>query len=256
MHLIRTIQSIATSYTALLLWLSIIVTAIIPGCSTASPGQSAQYSHPTQKPYKINSKTYFPIPSSYGFEQTGIASWYGADFHGRKTSNGETYNMYSMTAAHKTLPMNTVLLVRNLENNREIVIRVNDRGPFVRGRVIDLSYTAAKKLHVVGKGTARVSIVAMGEAGKNQDEIIQLARSFYEGDFYVQIGAFANPDNALRLQNRFIAAGHKTIIKKYRGSKTTYYRVHVYVGNTLKGARQARAILEKRGYHDAFVVAR
>jgi rare lipoprotein A len=250
---IRFIQTNGTNVTALLLWLGLVLMAVTPGCSSAAP---TEYSHPTQRPYRINSKTYYPIPSSYGFEQTGIASWYGSYFHGRKTSNGETYNMYDMTAAHKTLPMNTVLLVKNLENNREIVVRVNDRGPFVRGRIIDLSLTAAKKLDVVSKGTARVSITAMGEAGKNQEEIIQLARTFYKGDFYVQIGAFANSDNALRLQNRFLEAGHKTIVKKHRGSKSLYYRVQVQVGNTLEGALQARTILERRGYIDAFVVAR
>jgi rare lipoprotein A len=239
----------------LLLWCLVVLLAAGPGCSTAASTSQAKYSHPTQRPYKINNKTYYPIPSSYGFQQKGIASWYGSDFHGRKTSNGETYNMYNLTAAHKTLPMNTVLLVKNLDNNREIVVRVNDRGPFVRGRVVDLSYGAARKIDMVGSGTARVIITALGEAGKRQEEIIEMARGFYEGYYYVQIGAFTNPDNAIRLQNRFLEAGHKTIIKKYRGKKTLYYRVQVFVGNSLKDAAQARVILEKRGYRGAFVVA-
>ncbi len=253
MHLIVTIRHLATGNSVLLFCLGFFLMVTLPGCSSAA---SKQYSHPTLRPYQINNKIYYPIPSSYGFQQTGIASWYGSDFHGRYTSNGETYDMYSMTAAHKTLPMNTILLVKNLENNREVVVRVNDRGPFVKGRIIDLSYSAAKNLNIVGNGTARVRIVAMGEKGKNRQEIIQLARTFYEGDFYVQIGAFTNSDNALRLQNRFLDAGHKTIIMKYQGSKTIYYRVQVHVGNTLKDAGQARAILERRGYTDAFVVAR
>ena len=245
-------------YSRLFVWLCIGLLAVGPGCSSAAQTQHVQkanYSHPTQRPYKINNRTYYPIPSSYGFQQRGIASWYGADFHGRKTSNGETYNMYAMTAAHKTLPMNTILLVQNLENNRELVVRVNDRGPFVRGRIIDLSYSAARELDIVGEGTAKVVITALGEAGKRQEEIMEMARGFYEGDYYVQIGAFTNPDNAIRLQNRFLEAGHKTIIKKYRGRKNLYYRVQVYVGNSLKDAAQARSILESRGYRDAFVVA-
>ncbi len=253
MHRIVTFRHLPAGNSILLFCLGLFLMAALPGCSAAAP---ERYSHPTLRPYQINNRTYYPIPSSYGFQQAGIASWYGSDFHGRKTSNGETYNMYSMTAAHKTLPMHTVLLVRNLENNREIVVRVNDRGPFVKGRIIDLSYTAAKKLNIVGNGTARVHIVAMGEAGKNQQEIMQLARTFYEGEFYVQIGAFTNPDNALRLQNRFLDAGHKTFITKSDVSNTLYYRVQVYVGNTLRNAEQARAILERRGYTDAFVVAR
>lgn len=253
MHLIITIRYIAASTTLLLFCLGFFLMTALPGCSSAA---SNNYSHPTLRPYQINNKTYYPIPSSYGFQQTGIASWYGSYFHGRHTSNGEIYDMYRMTAAHKTLPMNTILLVRNLENNREIVVRVNDRGPFVKGRIVDLSYSAAKNLKIIGNGTARVHIIAMGEKGKNQDEIMRLARTFHEGDFYVQIGAFTNPDNALRLQNRFLDAGHKTVITKYQDMKSIYYRVQVHVGNTLEYAEQARSILERRGYTDAFVVAR
>jgi rare lipoprotein A len=225
----------------------------LPACSSASSRK--EYSHPTQKPYIINNRVYYPIPSSYGFTQTGIASWYGEDFHGRKTSNAETYNMYELTAAHKTLPMNTILLVRNLQNNREIVIRVNDRGPFVRGRVIDLSYNAAKKLDIIGKGTARVHITALGDAKKGNADLKRMAKNFYIGEFYIQIGSFANMNNALRLQKRFTKAGHTTLIQKYYGSDRVYHRVHVYVGKTLKGAEQERKILESRGYRNAFVIA-
>ena len=225
----------------------------LPACSSAS--SQKEYSHPTQKPYVINNRVYYPIPSSYGFTQTGVASWYGEDFHGRKTSNAETYNMYELTAAHKTLPMNTILLVRNLDNNREIVIRVNDRGPFVRGRVIDLSYTGAKKLDIIGKGTARVHITALGDAKKGNADLKRMAKNFYIGEFYIQIGSFANMNNALRLQERFTKAGHTTLIQKYYGPDRVYHRVHVYVGKNLKGAEQERKILESRGYRDAFVIA-
>ena len=225
----------------------------LPACSTAAPKKN--YSHPTQKPYVINNRVYYPIPSSYGFTQKGIASWYGDDFHGRKTSNAETYNMYEMTAAHKTLPMHTVLLVRNLDNKREVVVRVNDRGPFVRGRVIDLSYTAAKKIGIIGRGTARVHLTALGDAQQGSEELKRLAKTFYEGEFYIQIGSFANQNNALRLQKRFTQAGHTTLIQKYYGPDRIYYRVHVYVGKTLKKAEQERTILERRGYRDAFVIA-
>ena len=117
----------------------------------------------TQKPYVIDGKRYYPIPSAEGYSEKGIASWYGGKFHGKKTSNGETYNKYSMTAAHKTLPMNTMLLVKNLENGKKTVVRINDRGPFVRGRIVDLSYKAAKTLGIVKNGTARVQAIALGE---------------------------------------------------------------------------------------------
>jgi rare lipoprotein A len=225
------------------------------GTTMAVASTGSGYLHPTQRPYRINNQVYYPIPSAYGFAQTGIASWYGDDFHGRPTSNGEPYDMHAMTAAHKTLPMGTMCAVKNLENGQEIVVRINDRGPFVKGRIIDLSYSAAKQLNIVGNGTANVRITALS-SDNNESQMMEMAQRFYSGDFYVQIGAFADTDNALRLQNRFLQAGHKTLIQKYEQDNGTYYRVHVYVGKTLQGAEQARTILEKRGYRNAFVIAR
>ncbi len=115
----------------------------------------------TQRPYVIEGQTYCPISSAEGYEETGLASWYGDPFHGRKTANGETYDMYGVTAAHKTLPMNTMLLVKNLTNGKTTTVRINDRGPFVDGRIIDLSYTTAKKLGVVQHGTEKVQLIAL-----------------------------------------------------------------------------------------------
>ncbi|CAK8711744.1 putative endolytic peptidoglycan transglycosylase RlpA [Candidatus Electrothrix laxa] len=125
----------------------------------------------TQRPYVIEGQTYYPISSAEGYEETGLASWYGDPFHGRKTANGETYDMYGVTAAHKTLPMNTMLLVKNLVNGKTTTVRINDRGPFVDGRIIDLSYTTAKELGVVHHGTEKVQIIALcaaEEQGKDQ----------------------------------------------------------------------------------------
>ncbi|MCI5210491.1 MAG: septal ring lytic transglycosylase RlpA family protein [Candidatus Electrothrix sp. ATG2] len=115
----------------------------------------------TQRPYVIKGQTYFPIPTAEGYEETGLASWYGDPFHGRKTANGETYDMHGVTAAHKTLPMDTMLLVKNLANSKTTIVRINDRGPFVDGRIIDLSYTTAKELGIVRNGTEKVQIVAL-----------------------------------------------------------------------------------------------
>jgi len=235
----------------LLVWLAFL-SGSITGCSSAATGN---YDHPTQRPYSINNQVYYPIPSSYGFNQSGIASWYGPHFHGRPTSSGEIYDMHGMTAAHKTLPMNTMLLVKNLENDREIVVRVNDRGPFVQGRIIDLTHTGAQKLGILGNGTARVQIVALGEVGKNEQQIREQASHFYEGEYFVQIGSFTNPNNAARLQNRFLKAGHQTQVQKYQDGDDIFYRVQVFVGRHLQAAEQARIILEKRGYRNAFVIA-
>ncbi|MGB1702571.1 MAG: septal ring lytic transglycosylase RlpA family protein, partial [Cycloclasticus sp.] len=108
--------------------------------------------------YEVFGKTYHVLPSSEGFVQRGIASWYGTKFHGNKTSNGETYDMYAMTAAHKTLPLPSYVEVRNLDTNKKIIVRVNDRGPFHDGRIIDLSYAAAAKLGTLKNGTSSVEI--------------------------------------------------------------------------------------------------
>ncbi len=114
------------------------------------------------KPYTSYGIRYVPIKSSYGYKKTGIASWYGADFHGRTTANGECYNMYALTAAHPTLPLPTLVRVTNLENKRTVILKVNDRGPYARGRVIDLSYRAARDLAMVDQGTAPVLVEAIG----------------------------------------------------------------------------------------------
>ncbi len=115
-------------------------------------------------PYLIDGQRYVPQSSSKGHTEEGIASWYGDDFHGKATANGECYNMYAFTAAHRTLPLPTVVRVTNLENNKSVVVKVNDRGPFARGRIIDLSYAAAQSIGMVGKGTAPVKIEAIGGA--------------------------------------------------------------------------------------------
>lgn len=113
-------------------------------------------------PYRVDGITYTPMASSLSYSERGIASWYGDDFHGKASANGECYNMYAYTAAHKTLPLPTLVRVTNLENNKSIVVKVNDRGPFVRGRIIDLSYAAAQSLDVVRMGTAPVLVEAIG----------------------------------------------------------------------------------------------
>lgn len=115
--------------------------------------------------YKVRGKTYYVMPSADGFTQTGIASWYGNKFHGHLTSNGEIYDMYAMSAAHKNLPIPTYAKVTNLANNKSVIVRVNDRGPFHESRVIDLSFSAAYKLDMLKTGTAKVKIEAITEFG-------------------------------------------------------------------------------------------
>lgn len=227
----------------------------------AKPSADRMRIPPTQRPYAIGGKTYYPIPSAYGYVENGIASWYGPQFHGKKTSNGETYDMYGLTAAHKILPMNTHVLVKNLDSGKEIVLRVNDRGPFVNDRVIDLSLSAAKALGMDGPGTARVQVVAMGEAertttgGKVQERFVPY-RNFNEGEFFVQIGAFTNKENAERLKEAVAGQGNKTVSEVYdHGDGSRYYRVQVWAGRTLEEARRLDQSMENN-YPGAFVIAR
>lgn len=127
------------------------------------PEPPSRYGNPTE--YEVNGVTYRVLEGSEGYEAEGLASWYGSDFHGRRTSSGEPYDMYAMTAAHRSLPLPTYVEVTNLENGEVVVLRVNDRGPFHEGRIIDVSYVAARKLGLVGPGTARVRVRALEPAG-------------------------------------------------------------------------------------------
>ncbi len=245
--------------------LSVSLAFMISACAPIAPFRSgipAGTGRGTQRPYVINNQVYYPVSSAAGYRQTGIASWYGRQFQGKRTANGEIFNMYAATAAHKTLPMNTMLLVRNLENGRETTVRVNDRGPFAKNRIIDLSYAAARRLDMVGKGTARVRIIALGKANasaarrpsrrhgalKHQD--------FYRGWFYVQAGAFSNRRNAEKLAHRFADGGARVAIRVNwrRTRRTRYYRVLIFTGRSLAAARRFARRLHGRGYPDAFVV--
>jgi rare lipoprotein A len=154
-----------------------------------------------QKPYTVLGQRYEPLQTHAGFVQTGIASWYGPDFHGKKTSNGETYDMHAMTAAHKTLPLGVFVKVQNRDNGREAVVRVNDRGPFVKGRVIDLSYSAAKMLGVDIAGTAPVRIEALGYGGSGAGHY-QALDNYDAGNYTVQVGSFKEYGNADRLSRK------------------------------------------------------
>lgn len=137
----------------------------------AKPRKEA-YSKAASRPYTVNGKRYFPLESAVGYVAEGQASWYGKKYHGRKTSIGEVYDMYSMTAAHKTLPIPSYVRVTNVANQRSVVVRVNDRGPFIHNRIIDLSYVAAQKLGVVNAGTGQV-IVQSVSANDNVSATVQ-----------------------------------------------------------------------------------
>ncbi|MCP4626072.1 MAG: septal ring lytic transglycosylase RlpA family protein [bacterium] len=229
----------------------------IAGCAASEPAPPPKRSPGHPKPYKVFGKWYQPLPDSKGFSQRGIASWYGKDFHGKKTSNGEIYDMYAMTAAHKTLPLGTYVQVHNLENARRVKVRVNDRGPFVRGRIIDLSFTAADRIGIVGPGTARVEVIALATpattAGKTPPSYKPV--DLHSGNFTFQIGAFVNRENAERLTAKMNERYKNVHIKVYDRGDQIFYRVRVGRFTNLKQAESQEAVLIRDGYTNLFIVA-
>ncbi|MFA5700121.1 MAG: septal ring lytic transglycosylase RlpA family protein [Desulfuromonas sp.] len=210
-----------------------------------------------QKPYEVYGKRYTPLLEHDGFIQDGIASWYGDKFHGRKTSNGEVYDMYAMTAAHKTLPMGVFVKVDNLANGRSEVVRINDRGPFVEGRIIDLSYTAASSLDVVGRGTAPVRVTALGyrQTDTHGDTYFKLPQDIMQGPFGVQLGAFALEDNAVRLRDLLRQEYTFAEIRPALVNGQHYFRVRAGKFDSLAAAEQGRARMLTAGFGSGFVVA-
>ena len=182
------------------------------------------YSHPTMRPYVVHGKRYYPTVVSVGDRFQGNASWYGPNFHGKFTSSGERYNMWDMTAAHKTLPMNTIVKVTNRRNGKSTVVRINDRGPFVSTRIIDLSKAAASKIDMIGTGTAPVTLEVLGFAGKGKKKIPsrrqlkKSVKSMSSSNFALQIGSFSNISGAIKTQEKYDNTdGYTTVIKDMQG---------------------------------------
>jgi rare lipoprotein A len=239
---------------ALILGVLLAVVSVLAAC--ASRDRTATTPDRRPKPYRVDGVWYQPMERAEDFRQRGIASWYGKAFHGRKTSNGETYNMYGLSAAHKTLPLGTWVKVHNLENGRSAELRINDRGPFVRGRVIDLSYGAAKQLGVVGPGTAKVEVVALGIRKPNAARGERYTPiDYYSGEFTFQVGAFGERRNAERLRDRLKGQYRNAHIVPFVNGEEIFYRVRVGKCRTLEEAAQFEAKLVQAGYGQAFIVA-
>ncbi|MDQ1264364.1 MAG: rare lipoprotein [Campylobacterota bacterium] len=216
------------------------------------------YTHPTMRPYEIRGITYHPTVVKVGDRFNGNASWYGPDFHGKLTSNGETYDMYDMTAAHKTLPMNTIVKVTNTKNSLSTVVRINDRGPFVATRIIDLSNSAARKIDMLREGTAPVVVEVLGfdQRGRKtiptMQELHDAPQDISMEGFAIQIGAFTRVEGALLTQKKYDNKdGYSTIIKDVETNKGRLFRVW------LKGFRseqEARDYIALGHFVGSFVV--
>ena len=240
-----------------------LFTFLTSACATHqraySPQDQNQSSRqkPGQKPYTVDGKRYEPLSSHEGFVQEGIASSYGPDFHGRATSSGEPFDMNAMTAAHKTLPLGVYVKVRHKRNGREIIVRINDRGPFVGDRIIDLSEGAARKLEMVQEGVAAVKVTALGYKIENKSNELEYRApaSYDNGNFALQVAAFKNRTNAYRhadeLKRKYGTADVQEAIVK--GS--IFYRVRLGHYTSLRGAQSAQESFERKGFPGNFVVA-
>lgn len=195
--------------------------------------------------YEVNGKRYYVLKTNKNYEAEGFASWYGTKFHGKRTSSGEPYNMYAMTAASPTLPIPSFVLVTNLNNGKSIIVKVNDRGPFHDNRVMDLSYAAAKKLGVYDSGTAWVKIVAI-DTGSLVTKSAQL---------YLQVATFRQPNNAnlLALQLRR-QVNQAVSISTSTKAEQTLYRVLIGPLQSLEQSNQLKAELVAQGFTDGITV--
>lgn len=251
----------------------------------------SKYGNP--KSYEVFGKTYYTLPSSQGYVERGIASWYGKKFHGRLTSSREPYDMYGMTAAHTQLPLPTYVQVTNLKNGKQVVLRVNDRGPFHGNRVIDLSYTAAKKLDIIREGTGLVEVRALDPrnyrlaqnrtvnssnnasvktesattAAEPVSEVVAEQQAKYVDDdsaitvsakgpqVYVQVGAFGERENANQLKNQLsgLNLGEVTISSVVKNAKQLH-RVRIGPLATVRSADDTVAELNAMGMNNHRVV--
>jgi rare lipoprotein A len=201
--------------------------------------------------YNVLGKRYFVLANSDGYHERGVASWYGPGFHAQSTSNGERYDMYAMTAAHKTLPLPAYVQVTNLRNGRSVTVRVNDRGPFKDGRIIDLSYTAASKLGMLREGTAFVEVRALSAAREVQNAPVAPAAAFF-----VQAGAFTAEANAAKLVTQLKTQGvANAAVRTDQVNGQTMYRVRVGPVPSVPEFDRALARLKKLGIADARLAA-
>jgi rare lipoprotein A len=211
-----------------------LLLAVISGCGSRrpvtarQPAPTAPASTPENTEATARSSTAPPaavprkrrkdgsIPVAPGHTEEGEASWYGAPFHGRQASNGEIYDMNKLTAAHRTLPFETMVRVTNQKNGKSAIVRITDRGPFVNNRIIDLSYAAARQIESIGPGVVPVRI-----------EVLSTASDPEAGFFTIQVGSFRDQANAERLRARLTPSYSPIFIKRYGAGDGAFYRVHV-----------------------------
>ncbi len=217
-------------------------------------------------PYQIMGRWYYP-KEDYRYSEVGIASWYGDDFHAKRTANGEKYDMNTLTAAHRTLPLPSIVKVTNLENGRSLVLRVNDRGPYAKERIIDISKRGAQLLGYQTKGTAKVKVEIMAEESKalkaallnqNYQPAVEKVQNTEKGlplddTYYVQAGSFREKQLALSFENKLQKFG-TTEIAESEVNNNTYYRVRLGPVSGEDAAQDLLLKVQSGGFHDARIV--
>lgn len=218
------------------------------------------YNERNSRPYKVFGVSYQPLKTAKGYQERGVASWYGKKFHGQRTANGETYNMYAMSAAHKTLPLPSYLRVRNLNNGKSVIVRVNDRGPFLENRIVDLSFAAASKLGIIGTGTGIVEV----EALSGDEPVAPMTARAPEPEslppasaprLFLQVGAFTNRDNAENLKRQLTSADLKPVkIQNLDLDATPLYRVRIGPLDNVEESDRLAARVVAQGLPNPIVV--
>lgn len=212
-----------------------------------------------KSPYRVRGKQYHVLPTEVGYRERGIGSWYGVKFHGHATSNGEIYDMYAMTAAHKSLPIPSYARVTNLSNGRQVIVRVNDRGPFHDQRIIDLSYSAAKKLGYLEQGTARLEVEGIDAVAWQRQHGARLAAaeasslqaaaapaSALPDNAFLQVGAFTSSGAAEQLRARLVRHLRHPVRVSPPGQHTPLYRVRVGPLSDSGQLRRVRLLLAQQ----------
>ncbi|GAC1468316.1 MAG: septal ring lytic transglycosylase RlpA family protein [Desulfuromonadaceae bacterium] len=250
---IRTVQFLSAA----------LLTLLISACATHQRAYSPQdqslssRQKPGQKPYTVAGKRYEPLSSHEGFLQEGIASSYGRDFHGRKTSSGEPFDMNAMTAAHKTLPLGVYVKVRHKRSGREIIVRINDRGPFVSDRIIDLSEGAARRLEMIQEGVAAVKITALGYKTDQTSGVAEYRApvSYDNGSFALQVAALKIRTNAYRYADELKRKYGSADVQEATVAGSMFYRVRLGHYSSLRAAQESQESFERKGFPGNFIVA-
>ncbi|MRR34093.1 septal ring lytic transglycosylase RlpA family protein [bacterium] len=216
---------------------------------TVEPGPS--WMRPWQRPYTVDGERYVPLLDAVGFREEGLASWYGAEEHGGPTSNGEVFDMYKPTAAHKTLPLGCFIRVTNKANGKSTVVRVNDRGPFIPGRIVDLSYRAAQDLDFVGHGVTPVMVEVMPAGSEN----VGRSTAPEGGAVYtLQVAAYSDRETARLVAEKLGRELSFSAVREVETERGHFYRVHAGRFRSRSDAEAARSTMARNGFPDAFIV--